>query len=87
MTCYQINNLCKVTAFIYISDDFIGCAVIFKNNNEIMLATAFHVLESLIHNFSDNKHLIQIVDEKIGFIKLMNCEVILMKVRDVILHF
>ncbi|UGS42286.1 hypothetical protein [Pseudocitrobacter corydidari] len=64
MTCYQINNLCKVTAFIYISDDFIGCAVIFKNNNEIMLATAFHVLESLIHNFSDNKHLIQIVDEK-----------------------
>lgn len=64
MTCYQINNLCKVTAFVYISDDFIGCAVIFKNNNEIMLATAFHVLESLIHNFSDNKHLIHIVDEK-----------------------
>jgi len=64
MTCYQINNLCRVTAFVYISDDFIGCAVIFKNNNEIMLATAFHVLEPLIHNFSECKHLIQIVDEK-----------------------
>ena len=64
MTCYQINNLCKVTAFVYISDNFIGCAVIFKNNNEIMLATAFHVLEPLIHNLSGNRHLIQIVDEK-----------------------
>lgn len=63
MTCYQINNLCKVTAFVYISDDFIGCAVIFKNNNEIMLVTAFHVLEPLIHNLSENKHLIQIKDE------------------------
>ncbi|TDQ20168.1 hypothetical protein EDF75_4628 [Raoultella sp. BIGb0149] len=64
MTCYQINNLCRVTAFVYISDNFIGCAVIFKNNNEIMLATAFHVLEPLILNLSDYRHLIQIMDEK-----------------------
>ncbi|MGF6436604.1 hypothetical protein [Kosakonia sp. 1610] len=64
MTCYQINNLCRVTAFVYISGDFIGCAVIFKKNNEIMLATAFHVLEPLAYNLSENRHLIQIVDEK-----------------------
>ncbi|MDM6732433.1 hypothetical protein QUG33_23885, partial [Citrobacter braakii] len=76
MTCYQINNLCKVTAFVYISDNFIGCAVIFKNNNEIMLATAFHVLEPLIHNLSGNRHLIQIVDEKNESIKLMNYVVV-----------
>ncbi|WP_422527057.1 hypothetical protein [Serratia fonticola] len=64
MTYFQINNLCKVTAYIYISDEFIGCAVIFKSNNEIMLATAFHVLEPLINNLNENKHLVQITDEK-----------------------
>lgn len=64
MTSSQINNLCKVAAYIYISKTFCGCAVIFKNNDEILLATAFHVIKSLTDNFQEKKHLIVILDEK-----------------------
>ncbi|VEI63143.1 Uncharacterised protein [Serratia fonticola] len=63
MNPYQVNNLYKVTAFVYISNSFIGCAVIFKNNEKIMLATAFHVLSTIADDFKNKKHLIQIKDE------------------------
>lgn len=64
MNHHQINNLHKITAFIYISNSFIGCAVIFKNNEKIMLATAFHVFSTISDEFHEKQHLIEVKDEK-----------------------
>lgn len=55
MTYHPINNLNKVTAFVYLANDFIGCAVIFKNSQEILLITAFHVIFPNVNKFKKKK--------------------------------
>ncbi len=40
MIMSQVNKIKDVMAFVFIDDEFKGCAVIFKNENYILVVTA-----------------------------------------------
>lgn len=63
MTIPQLNNLKDVMAFIYIDERFIGCAVIFKNDDKLLLVTAYHVLKPISDDLTNNLCKIKVKSE------------------------
>ncbi|MFJ5498917.1 hypothetical protein ACIPUN_03105 [Pectobacterium sp. CHL-2024] len=79
MTISQVNNLKNVMAFVYIDDEFTGCAVIFKNKCDVLLVTAYHVISTVLSDTDNGLHRVKIENEYGAIYSVVDCKFCLEK--------
>ncbi|EEP2438586.1 hypothetical protein R9U78_004519, partial [Salmonella enterica subsp. enterica serovar Muenster] len=63
-----------VMAFVFIDDEFKGCAVIFKNENYILVVTAYHVISTAVSHMDNCFHRIKIKNENGSIYSVSDCK-------------
>ncbi|EBX5569878.1 hypothetical protein DSN37_07230 [Salmonella enterica subsp. enterica serovar Kuessel] len=80
MIMSQVNKIKDVMAFVFIDDEFKGCAVIFKNENYILVVTAYHVISTAVSHMDNCFHRIKIKMKTVLFIQFLTANFVLKKI-------